>query len=54
MVTEIKDFKGTPVISLKESEDEEYGFIFGLKKAKLILDNLEDIKAFVKEREQQR
>lgn len=40
------DFKGHPVISLKK-EGNMYAFTFGVEKAKLILENIESIKAFV-------
>lgn len=49
MVAEISEFKGTPVISLKEKPEDPYGFTFGKRKAKLIIDHLEDIKRFVEE-----
>ncbi|MEW6517174.1 MAG: hypothetical protein AB1439_09740 [candidate division FCPU426 bacterium] len=42
----IGEFKGNAVITLKRSEDDQYGFTFGLAKAKLILENLEAIQAF--------
>lgn len=46
---EIKDFKGNPIISLKKDEDDEYPFSFGLKKAKLIVENYDEIVKFVEE-----
>jgi hypothetical protein len=45
----IGEFKGNVVITLKRSEDDQYGFTFGLSKAKLILEHLEDIKRFYEE-----
>lgn len=49
MTSRISDYKGHPVIEL-ELEDER-GFVtkisFGLSKAKLILEHLNDIKEFV-------
>jgi hypothetical protein len=45
----IGEFKGNPVITLKQSEEDPFGFTFGLTKAKLILDHLEDIKKFYEE-----
>jgi hypothetical protein len=44
-------YKDNPVIILYTKEDEKYPFSFGLTKAKLILDNLEEIKKFVSENE---
>ena len=45
----IGEFKGNAVISLKRSEDDKYGFTFGLSKAKLLLEHIEDVKKFVEE-----
>ena len=47
MVAREDEFKGHPTIILKESEDSQYGFTFGLSKAKLILAHIEEIQAFV-------
>ena len=46
---EKSEFKGKPVIILRRSEDDKYPFTFGLTKARLILDHIEDIKKFVEE-----
>ncbi len=46
------DYQGKPVISLMRKEDDKFPFTFGLAKAKLILENIEEIKAFVAEAEQ--
>jgi len=43
------EYKGKPLIIIKRSEDDKYPFSFGVSKAKLILDNLEEIKKFVEE-----
>ncbi len=43
----IGEFKGNAVITLKRSEDDKYGFTFGVSKAKLVLEHFEDIKQFV-------
>jgi hypothetical protein len=45
----IGEFKGNMVITLKQCEDDQYGFTFGLTKAKLIIDHFEDIKKFYEE-----
>ena len=42
----IGEYKGSPVITLKRDEEDKYPLTFGLGKAKLILDNLEAVKAF--------
>ncbi len=52
MTTKTGEFKGNKTITLFEEGSEmseKYPFSFGLKKAKLILDNLEDIKKFASE-----
>lgn len=41
------EFKGNPMIVLKNDEEDKFPFQFGLKKAKLILENIEAIKQFV-------
>lgn len=46
---ERSEFKGKPVLILKRSEDDQYPFSFGLSKAKLIIENIEEIKKFVDE-----
>lgn len=43
------EYKGKPLIIIKRNEEDKYPFSFGLSKAKLILDNLEEIKKFVEE-----
>lgn len=53
MVTKQGEFKGNKTISLiSESDDESkgfYPFTFGVNKAKLIVENFDDIKKFVEE-----
>ena len=46
---ERSEYKGKPLIVIKRSEDDKYPFSFGVSKAKLILDNIEEIKKFVEE-----
>ena len=41
------EFKGNPMIVLKNDEDDQYPFQFGVKKAKLVLENIESVKKFV-------
>lgn len=50
MVT-IGEYKGKAVITLKRSEDDKFGFTFGLTKAKLLLEHIEDVKNFVAEQD---
>lgn len=49
MVVEYSEFKGNKIITLKRSDDDKYPFSFGKGKAKLIIENFEDIKAFAEE-----
>ncbi len=48
-MVERSEFKGKPVLVIKRNEDDKYPFSFGLTKARLILENLEEIKRFVEE-----
>ena len=41
------EFKGNPVIVLSYGPDDRFPFQFGLRKARLILEHIEDIKKFV-------
>ncbi|MFA6217572.1 MAG: hypothetical protein WDL87_08010 [Candidatus Omnitrophota bacterium] len=46
---ERSEFKGKPLIVIKRDEEDKYPFSFGLGKAKLILENIDEIKKFVEE-----
>jgi len=50
MTVEVEEYNGNPVIAIKRDEDDNYPFRFGLRKAQLILENIDEIKKFVKER----
>ena len=41
------EFKGNAMLVIKNDEEDKYPFQFGVRKAKLILENIEDIKKFV-------
>lgn len=41
------EFKGNIMIVIKNNEEDKFPFQFGLKKAKLVLENIEEIKKFV-------
>jgi len=41
------EFKGNPMIIIKNDEADQYPFQFGVKKAKLVLENIDAIKTFV-------
>ncbi len=43
------EYKGNAVITLKRSEEDNYGFTFGLAKAKLIIDHYDEIQKFYEE-----
>lgn len=46
---ERSEYKGKPIIVIKRDEEDKYPFSFGVTKAKLILENIEEIKKFVEE-----
>jgi len=48
-MVEKSEYKGKPVIIIKRNEEDKYPFSFGVNKAKLILEHLEEIKNFVEE-----
>ncbi len=50
-MNERSEYKGNPMIELKWSEDDSYPFRFGIRKAQLILQEIEAIKEFVKDNE---
>ena len=43
------EYNGKPILVLRRSEDDKFPFSFGINKAKLIMENLEEIKKFVAE-----
>lgn len=47
MITEVGEYQGRPVLSMKKDADDKYPFSFGYAKAKMIVDNIEAIKEFV-------
>lgn len=46
---ERSEFKGKPVLILKRNEEDKYPFSFGISKARLIMENIDEIKKFVEE-----
>jgi len=46
-IIEESEFKGNVMLVIKRDEQDQYPFQFGVKKAKLILENIEEIKKFV-------
>ena len=49
MPVDYSEYKGHKLIVLKRSEEDKYPFQFGKAKAKLIVENIEAIKAFAAE-----
>ena len=47
------EYRGKPVLIIKRSEDDRFPFSFGLGKARLILENIEEIKKFVEENQEE-
>ncbi len=46
-IVDESEYKGNKMIVLKNTEDDKFPFQFGLKKAKLVVEHIEDIKKFV-------
>lgn len=46
-IVEESEYKGNPLLVLKNTAEDRYPFSFGIKKAKLIIEHIEDIKKFV-------
>ena len=49
MIVEKSEFKGKPVLVLKRNPDDKFPFSFGVAKAKMMLESIEEIKKFVAE-----
>ncbi|MBI3358383.1 MAG: hypothetical protein HY201_02070 [Nitrospirae bacterium] len=47
MPVEESEYKGNAMLVLKQSAEDKFPFQFGIKKAKMILENIEEIKKFV-------
>jgi len=52
-IIEESEFKGNKMIVIKNTEDDQYPFQFGVKKAKLVVENIEEIKKFVEKYDKQ-
>ena len=48
-MVERSEYNGKPILVMRRSEDDKFPFSFGINKAKLIMENLEEIKKFVAE-----
>ena len=51
-IVEEGEYKGNPMLILKNTEEDRYPFQFGLKKARLIVEHIEDVKKFVEKHSQ--
>ena len=47
MIIEESEFKGNKTLVLKKTAEDNYPFSFGLTKAKMIVEAIDDIKAFI-------
>ncbi len=41
------EYKGNPMIVIKQNPEDKFPFQFGVKKAKLVIAHIEDIKKFI-------
>ena len=46
-MVERSEFKGKPVLIIRRDENDKYPFSFGMTKAKMILENIDEIRRFV-------
>jgi hypothetical protein len=51
-IVQESEFKGNAMIVLRRSEDDRFPFQFGLSKAKLMLESVEEIRAWVAKQDQ--
>jgi hypothetical protein len=49
MAVEFSEFKGNKIIKLKKDDNDQFPFSFGKGKARLIVENIEEIKKFAEE-----
>jgi hypothetical protein len=47
------EYRGKPVLIIRRSKEDRFPFSFGLGKARLIVENIEEIKKFVEENSQE-
>jgi len=53
MIIERSEYKGNPMLVIKRNETDKFPFSFGLTKAKMILETLDEIKKFVAENDKE-
>lgn len=46
MIVSTGEFKGKPTISFRRKEDDKFPVTFGVRKAKVILEHIDEIQAF--------
>ncbi len=51
-MVEYGEYKGKPILILRRTEEDRYPFSFGLGKARLIIEHIEDIKKFVEQNQE--
>ncbi len=51
-MVERSEYKGKPIMVIKRDEQDKFPFSFGVSKAKMMLENIEEIKKFVAENSQ--
>jgi len=49
MTVERSEYKGKAILVIKRGDDDKFPFSFGLSKAKMILENLDEIRKFVED-----
>lgn len=52
MAVRYEEYKGHPMIALIKDEEDLYPFKFGIGKAKLIMENIDEIKRFIEENDE--
>ncbi|MFA4889471.1 MAG: hypothetical protein WC628_07885 [Candidatus Omnitrophota bacterium] len=53
-MVERSEFKGKPILVLRRSEEDKFPFSFGLSKARLIIEYIDEIKKFVAENNEEK
>lgn len=53
MIYERSEYKGNAMLVIKRNETDKFPFQFGLTKAKMILESIEEIKKFVAENDKE-
>ena len=48
-MVERTEYKGKPILVLRRNDEDKFPFSFGVSKARLIVEHIEEIKKFVEE-----